>query len=158
MNLKDLKAIIPTKFRIGNWVGNYTMDWSIKVYQKFSVLGYIDARDVMDFLDKTVGEENRQRDHKEVAWKVYSWLGLKIWEERVWKWDCWTASKTEKDKWQASDSFKRACVNWGIGRFLYTLPNLYISKSEADSNKYKITEFVKIKFKSNLLDRHINNS
>ena len=41
--------------------------------------------------------------------------------------DTGTESNTEKEKGLASDSFKRACFNWGIGRELYTAPFIYIS-------------------------------
>ena len=35
-------------------------------------------------------------------------------------------SHTEKEKSQASDSFKRACFNWSIGRELYSAPFIWI--------------------------------
>jgi hypothetical protein len=44
------------------------------------------------------------------------------------KQDVGTESYTEKEKGQASDSFKRACFNWGIGRELYTAPFIWISE------------------------------
>ena len=44
----------------------------------------------------------------------------------VWKSDCGTESNTEAQKGEASDSFKRACFNWGIGRELYTAPFIWI--------------------------------
>ena len=46
--------------------------------------------------------------------------------EWVWKADCGTESQTEKEKGESSDSFKRACVCWGIGRELYTAPFIWI--------------------------------
>ena len=45
----------------------------------------------------------------------------------VWKQDVGVESFTEKEKGQASDSFKRACFNWGIGRELYSAPFIWIS-------------------------------
>ncbi|MBO7273338.1 MAG: hypothetical protein J6V22_00635, partial [Clostridia bacterium] len=39
---------------------------------------------------------------------------------------CGTESNTEAQKGEASDSFKRACFNWGIGRELYTSPFIWI--------------------------------
>ena len=38
---------------------------------------------------------------------------------------------TEKEKSQASDSFKRACFNWGIGRELYSAPFIWIPAGKA---------------------------
>lgn len=86
------------------------------------VLLYKDARVDMKLLDEVVGQENWQRDHKELKGNMY--CGVGIWNEKrqqwIWKWDCGSESNTEKEKGEASDSFKRACANWGIGRELYT--------------------------------------
>jgi hypothetical protein len=40
--------------------------------------------------------------------------------------DCGTESSTEKEKGESSDSFKRAAVNWGVGRFLYDLKIVHL--------------------------------
>ncbi len=94
----------------------------------FSLLLYKNARVDMQILDETVGVVNWQRDHKELKGNIY--CGVAIWneEKKQWitKWDCGAESNTEKEKGEASDSFKRACVNWGIGRELYTAPFIYI--------------------------------
>lgn len=88
------------------------------------VLLYKDARVDQNILDETVGAENWQRDHKELKGNIYCGVSIKFdckdgfyW---VTKWDCGAESNTEKEKGEASDSFKRACFNWGIGRELYT--------------------------------------
>ena len=93
-----------------------------------SLLLYKDARCDMAILDETVGALNWQREHYEVKgnmyWKVSMWDTEKnTW---VWKSDCGTESNTEAQKGEASDSFKRACVNWGIGRELYTSPFIWV--------------------------------
>ena len=94
-----------------------------------TLLLYKNARVDMDLLDETVGAGNWQRDHKELKGNIY--CGVSIWDEtkKQWitKWDCGTESNTEKEKGEASDSFKRACVNVGIGRELYTSPFVWIS-------------------------------
>lgn len=92
-----------------------------------SLLLYKDARCDMNILDETVGSFNWQRSHtRENANCVVS-----IWDDSksVWvsKEDTGTESNTEKEKGLASDSFKRACFNWGIGRELYTAPFIWIS-------------------------------
>ena len=46
--------------------------------------------------------------------------------------DTGTESNTEAEKGLASDSFKRAGFNWGIGRELYTAPFIWIPASNAD--------------------------
>lgn len=91
-----------------------------------SLLLYKDARVDMNVLDETVGAMNWKREHtRENANCIVS-----IWDENKKEWvskeDTGTESYTEKEKGLASDSFKRACVNWGIGRELYTAPFIWI--------------------------------
>ncbi len=93
-----------------------------------SLLLYKDARCDMNILDETVGPLRWQRHHsRENANCVVAIFDdeLKEWIEKE---DTGTESNTEKEKGLASDSFKRACVNWGIGRELYTAPDIFISK------------------------------
>ena len=92
-----------------------------------SILLYKNARVDMDILDETVGPMNWQREHtRENANCIVS-----IWsdKEKMWvaKEDTGKESFSEKEKGLASDSFKRACFNWGIGRELYTAPFIWIS-------------------------------
>lgn len=105
----------------------------------FTILIYKDARCDQNVLDETVGKENWQRDHKEIKGSVY--CGVAIWDDNkkqwITKWDCGAESNTEKEKGEASDSFKRACVNWGIGRELYTAPFIYIKGNTQKNSKGK---------------------
>lgn len=109
-----------------------------------SILLYKNARCDMNILDEAVGEMNWQRDHKEIKGNMYAGIGIwdaskKIW---VWKWDCGTESYTEGEKGEASDSFKRAGFNWGIGRELYTAPFIWMKADQinlADKNEKKTT-------------------
>lgn len=116
-------------------------------FKGFTLLLYKDARCDMDILDETVGENNWQRDHKEIKGNLYG--GVSIWDETknewVTKWDCGTESNTEKEKGEASDSFKRACVNWGIGRELYTSPRIFIKDHlKEDKKGHLIPDFKKM--------------
>ena len=91
-----------------------------------SLLLYKDARCDMNILDETVGAMNWMRSHtRENANCIVS-----IWDEKKERWiskeDTGVESFTEKEKGLASDSFKRACFNWGIGRELYTAPFIWI--------------------------------
>lgn len=91
-----------------------------------SLLLYKDARCDMNMLDKTVGAYNWKREHsRDNANCVVS-----LWDEEKNEWvskeDTGTESFTEKEKGLASDSFKRACFNWGIGRELYTAPFIWV--------------------------------
>ena len=97
------------------------------------LLLYKDARVDMNILDETVGSENWQREHYECKGNLFCRVGIdidgyhKLSSSRwVFKSDCGTESNTEAQKGEASDSFKRACFNWGIGRELYTAPFTWI--------------------------------
>lgn len=95
-----------------------------------SLLLYKDARCDQTILDETVGEFGWQRAHtRDNANCVVS-----IWDKEKQQWiskeDTGTESNTEKEKGLASDSFKRACFNWGIGRELYTAPFIWINASD----------------------------
>lgn len=99
------------------------------------LLLYKDARSDMDILDETFGPMGWQRHHyRENANCVVS-----IWdpEKKMWidKEDTGTQSNTEAEKGLASDSFKRACVNWGIGRELYTAPQMFVRASDLKTLK-----------------------
>lgn len=100
------------------------------------MLLYKDARCDMNILDETVGPMNWKREHtRDNANCIVS-----LWDEEKYQWvskeDTGTESNTEKEKGQASDSFKRACFNWGIGRELYTSPFIWVKKD--DCNMYSI--------------------
>lgn len=91
-----------------------------------SLLLYKDARCDQAVLDETVGAMNWQRHHS----RENANCTVSIWDadKKMWvsKEDTGTESMTEKEKGLASDSFKRACVNWGIGRELYTSPFIFV--------------------------------
>ena len=92
----------------------------------FVLLLYKNARCDMNILDETVGAENWQREHYECKGNLFCRVGIDTTSGWVWKADCGTESNTEKEKGESSDSFKRACFNWGIGRELYTAPKTKI--------------------------------
>jgi len=108
-----------------------------------SILLYKDARCDMNILDETVGPMNWKREHtRENANCIVS-----IWDEGKRQWiskeDTGTESNTQKEKGLASDSFKRACFNWGIGRELYTAPYIWFNAGDANiSNKKCSDKFV----------------
>lgn len=97
-----------------------------------TLLLYKDARCDMNILDETVGAMNWQRKHgRENANCIVS-----IWDEEKKQWvekeDTGTESNTEAEKGLASDSFKRACFNWGVGRELYTAPFIWVGSDKCD--------------------------
>jgi len=100
-----------------------------------SLLLYKDARVDQNILDETVGPMNWQRRHtRDNANCIVS-----LWDEDKQQWiekeDTGTESFTEAEKGLASDSFKRACFNWGIGRELYTAPFIWISSDKCSISK-----------------------
>jgi hypothetical protein len=97
-----------------------------------SLLLYKDARVDQNILDETVGAENWQRSHQIIGTNLYCTVSIWDQDKAIWvsKQDVGTESYTEKEKGQASDSFKRACFNWGIGRELYTAPFIWIKAGD----------------------------
>lgn len=92
-----------------------------------SLLLYKDARVDQNILDETVGPMNWQRSHS----RDNANCTVSLWDDEKQQWiskeDTGTESNTEKEKGLASDSFKRACFNWGIGRELYAAPFIWIA-------------------------------
>ena len=107
------------------------------------LLLYKDARVDMNILDETVGAERWQREHYECKGNLFCRVGIYCAPnelnpvEWVWKSDCGTESNTEAQKGEASDSFKRACFNWGIGRELYTAPFTWIPAEKCNISNGK---------------------
>jgi hypothetical protein len=102
-----------------------------------TLLLYKNARVDQNILDKTVGPMNWGRDHKELKGVMY--CGVSIWDvekcQWVTKWDAGIESNEQSQKGEASDSFKRACVNWGIGRELYTAPWIFLPVKTVEAGK-----------------------
>ena len=97
------------------------------------LLLYKNARCDMNILDETVGAENWQREHYECKGNLFCRVGIRSGvDDWVWKSDCGVESNTEAQKGEASDSFKRACFNWGIGRELYTAPFIWIPADKCE--------------------------
>lgn len=115
------------------------------------LLLYKDARCDMNILDETVGEMNWERKHQEINGNLFTDVCIYDKDKSQWvcKQDVGVESNTEATKGQASDSFKRACFNWGIGRELYTSPFIYIkmNDNEIDKNKNKVKSNVKFSVK-----------
>lgn len=95
-----------------------------------SLLLYKDSRVDQNILDDTVGPMNWQRRHSRENANCEVGIYDKEKDQWIWKEDTGTESYTEKEKGLASDSFKRACFNWGIGRELYTAPFIWINKND----------------------------
>ena len=99
-----------------------------------SLLLYKDARVDQKILDETFGMFGWKRSHQSIEGNLYCTVSVYSKETGEWigKQDVGTTSYSEKEKGQASDSFKRACFNWGIGRELYTAPFIWIQEELAN--------------------------
>lgn len=102
-----------------------------------SLLLYKDARVDQKILDETFGPFGWKRSHQCIDGNLYCTVEIKDAETGEWigKQDVGTTGYAEKEKSQASDSFKRACFNWGIGRELYTAPFIWIPASKVQIKK-----------------------
>ena len=123
-----------------------------------TLLLYKDARVDMDILDETVGCMNWKKEYTRDNRNCI----VSIWDEEKKEWiskeDTGTESNNEAEKGLASDSFKRACVNWGIGRCLYTAPFIYIpaSKVEITPKGNKFTTYDKFHVEAIKYDKNKN--
>lgn len=101
------------------------------------LLLYKDARVDMKVLDELFTPMGWKRTHKLIGDRLY--CQVEVWDAEKKEWICkedvGVESNTEAEKGQASDSFKRACVNWGIGRELYTAPKIYVELNENEYTK-----------------------
>lgn len=93
-----------------------------------SLLLFKDARVDQRILDETFTPFGWRRTHQSIDGNLY--CTVEVWDEGKGQWiakqDVGTVSYSEKEKGQASDSFKRACFNWGLGRELYSAPFIWI--------------------------------
>lgn len=100
-------------------------------------LAYIDARDVQDRLDQVCGENWQVRHPWAAGSKLACEIGIKIGDQWIWRGDGAGDSDVEAEKGAFSDSFKRAAVRWGVGRYLYDIDSPWVAL-EAAGNSYKI--------------------
>lgn len=113
-----------------------------------SLLLYKDARTDQNILDETFGLFGWKRHHQLIGDRLY--CTVSIWDQSKEQWiekqDVGTESKTEAEKGQASDSFKRACFNLGIGRELYSAPFIWVPaglceiKNGKCYDRFRVTE------------------
>lgn len=126
-----------------------------------SLLLFKDARVDQKILDETYTPFGWKRSHQAIDGNLY--CTVEVWDESKKQWigkqDVGTMSYSEKEKGQASDSFKRACFNWGIGRELYTAPFIWVpaavAKVYAKGDRYATNEHFAVKDISYNDDREI---
>lgn len=105
-----------------------------------TILAYKDARVDMNRLDAVYGVDGWQKKYDLIDGKLFCSVGVyseKL-QQWIWKQDVGTESNTEKEKGQASDAFKRACFNLGIGRELYDYPIIQIQLTDKEFDLFDV--------------------
>jgi len=116
-----------------------------------TILAYKDARVDMNRLNSVYGVGNWQRKHEMIGTNLYCSVGIWNKDAGQWSWvqDVGVESNTAKEKGLASDSFKRACFNLGIGIELYDYPVIQVKLNQdefkVEGNKAKATWNLKLK-------------
>jgi hypothetical protein len=118
---QKLECPLPAS-RVSWRIGRKTTD-----KKKAQLLAYIDARDVMEVLDRAAGFENWQcRYTLSDAGLLICEVGLRIGGEWLWRANGAGDTQVEAEKGKCSDAFKRAAVVWGVGRYLYGLESPWV--------------------------------
>lgn len=101
------------------------------------LLLYKDARVDMNLLDEVHGSLGWRNSYELIDGQLFA--NVEIWDTAKKEWirkqNVGVESYTEKEKGRASDAFKRACFNLGIGRELYTAPNMFVQKKDLKTLK-----------------------
>jgi len=101
------------------------------------VLAYITSRAVMDRLDDVVGTEGWKDEYEALKGGVTCKLSVKLNGEFVCKQDAAPFTNIEALKGAFSDALKRTAVKFGIGRYLYQLPEYWVEFMEKKPVKAK---------------------
>lgn len=101
----------------------------------FFLLLYKNARVDQCILDETFGAWNWQCKYYQVKNTMVCSVGVYNEDRHEWIWKDNGGDddfQAEQVKAELSDSFKRACFNWGIGRELYYSPKIWVN-ADADN-------------------------
>jgi hypothetical protein len=136
--IDKLKAPFPANkihWRVGETNGDKS---------KGIALAYVDARDVMQRLDEVISPFGWQAEY---PWsdskRLVCRIGIKIYNEWIWKSNGAGDTNVEAEKGAFSDAFKRAAVLWGIAQYLYDLPSTWVeleSKVITKATKKELTK------------------
>lgn len=126
-----------------------------------SLLCYKDARCDQRYLDAVFGPMNWQRSHQLINNSLFCTVEVYDAEKGIWvkKQDVGSESNTEAVKGECSDSFKRACFNWGIGRELYQAPNIRFKlddKEVTTGSKGQPKTYSRFQVSTMVFDRDLN--
>ena len=107
-----------------------------KAKDKGIALAYLDARNVMERLDDVCGIGSWQTKY---PFPSCCELSIKINGEWIVKSNGAGQTNVEGEKGQFSDAFKRAAVLWGVGQYLYAMPNDWFPIQQR-GNSYAFTK------------------
>lgn len=102
-------------------------------------LAYIDSREVKKRLDSVMGLGLWRNRLIPVDGGFISEIDLKIDGEWITRSNAAGNTKVDPIKGGASDAFKRAAATWGIGHYLYYLPNVWVA-IKPQGNSYVLAE------------------
>lgn len=125
------------------------------------LLLYKDARVDMRMLDKVVGPMDWKREHQTLDGVNYCTVSIFDHAKKEWvsKQDCGVGGDFEAVKGSSSDAFKRACFNWGIGRELYTVPQIRVWGKDGaihiKENKGKFVCYDKFAITNLVIEDHV---
>ena len=141
--LKELKSPFPYE----------DIDWKVQVTNKDKTQGmavaYLDSRAIQKRLDEAVGAMNWTNEF--MLWQDKAQIcgiGLYDAERGAWvmKYDGAENTDIEPVKGGLSDSFKRAAVLWGIGRYLYDMASIWVEiEPNGKSWRIKKEEYAKLR-------------
>lgn len=141
MAWQEIKQALETPFPVAK------IHWRVgatnKEKTKGIALAYIDSRDVMKRLDDVMGVDWQNTYPLSDGKLLICEISLKIDGEWVTRSNGAGDTDVEAEKGKASDAFKRAAVQWGIGRYLYALPNEWV-KIEPYGRSYRLAETPKM--------------
>ena len=115
-----------------------------------SLLLYTNARMCMNLLDEKYGIMGWQRTYCSICDQLF--CTIEIWDNEHSRWikkqDIGTESNIDAEKGRVSDAFKRACVSVGIGRELYSAPQIFITLNEDEitSNRNSVKLKAKVHY------------
>lgn len=109
-----------------------------KAGDKALALAYLDARDVMDRLDAVCTPGGWRNTVTETPkGRLVATIEIKVGDEWVGKTDGAGDTAVEGEKGGISDALKRAAVLWGIGRYLYRMPDVWAPCETSEYNGKK---------------------
>jgi len=120
--------------------------WEIQVLVKHVTnrgkalcLLYKDARYDMAALDEKFGVYGWKKSYKQIGDMLF--CSVSVWDKDKEEWiereDVGAETQVGEEKGHASDAFKRACYNFGIGRELYSAPDIWIDLDKSEIGSYK---------------------